>query len=137
MPSYDSSAMDGYAVRKAIAGPARLRLTGYVPAGGEATTPVEPGCAIKIMTGDLSPPSATRVPIEETAEADGDVVIKARVKPHQQMRSTGEDVKAGEVVIPSEPSSGLPKSARWRPEPRVPSASIAARKWRSYPPEMN
>jgi molybdopterin molybdotransferase len=103
MPSYDSSAMDGYAVRESdCREPTRLRLTGYVPAGGEAATPVEPGCAIKIMTGAPIPALCDAiVPFEETAEADGYVLIKAKVKPHQHMRFTGEDVKAGEVVIPS------------------------------------
>ena len=103
MPSYDSSAMDGYAVRASdCREPARLRLTGYIPAGGEATTPVEPGCAVRIMTGAPLPALCDAiVPIEETAEADGYVLIKAPVKLHQHMRFTGEDVKAGEVVIAS------------------------------------
>jgi molybdopterin molybdotransferase len=104
MPSYDSSAMDGYAVRESDCRelPAKLRLIGYIPAGGEANTAVEPGCAVKIMTGAPLPANCDAiVPIEETAEADGCVLIKAKVKPRQHMRFTGEDVKRGEVVIPS------------------------------------
>jgi molybdopterin molybdotransferase len=103
MPSYDSSAMDGYAVRESdCREPSKLRLTGYVPAGGEATTPVEPGCAVKIMTGAPIPAFCDAiVPIEETTETDGYVLIKAKVKHHQHMRFTGEDVKRGEVAIPS------------------------------------
>jgi molybdopterin molybdotransferase len=103
MPSYDSSAMDGFAVRESdCREPAKLRIIGYVPAGGTATTPVEPGCAVKIMTGAPIPALCDAiVPIEETSEVDGHVLIKAKVKPHQHMRFTGEDVKCGEVVIPS------------------------------------
>ena len=104
MPSYDSSAMDGYAVRESDCRqlPAKLRLIGYIPAGGEATTAVEPGCAVKIMTGAPIPANCDAiVPFEETVEVDGYVLIKAKVKPRQHMRFTGEDVKRGEVVINS------------------------------------
>ena len=104
MPSYDSSAMDGYAVRESDCRqlPAKLRLIGYIPAGGEATTAVEPGCAVKIMTGAPIPANCDAiVPFEETVEVDGNVLIKAKVKPRQHMRFTGEDVKRGEVVINS------------------------------------
>jgi molybdopterin molybdotransferase len=104
MPSYDSSAMDGYAVRETDCRelPARLRLIGYLPAGAEATTPVEPGCAVKIMTGAPIPALCDAiVPFEQTTEADGYVLIEAKVKPHQHMRFTGEDVQRGEVVITS------------------------------------
>ena len=134
MPSYDSSAMDGYAVRESdCREPARLRLTGYVPAGGEATTPVEPGCAVKIMTGAPIPALCDAiVPIEETAEADGYVLIKAKVKLHQHMRFTGEDVKAGEVVIASGAIIRPPEISMLAPVTGVPSASIAGRKWRSF-----
>jgi molybdopterin molybdotransferase len=102
MPSYDSSAMDGYAVCESDSPePGRLRLTGYISAGGKVSTAVEPGCAVKIMTGAPLPPGCHAiVPIEETEEADGYVTIKARVVPHQHMRFTGEDVRRGEVVIP-------------------------------------
>lgn len=104
MPSYDSSAMDGYAVRESDCRelPARLRLTGYIPAGGDATTPVQPGCAVKIMTGAPIPALCDAiVPFEQTTETDGYVLIKAKVKPQQHMRFTGEDVQRGETVISS------------------------------------
>ncbi|MCL5965602.1 MAG: hypothetical protein M1550_00005 [Deltaproteobacteria bacterium] len=60
MPPWDNSAMDGYAVRSAdCATPATLVLAGYQAAGGEAPR-VEPGCAVKIMTGTPMPAGATR-----------------------------------------------------------------------------
>jgi molybdopterin molybdotransferase len=35
MPAWDNSAMDGFAVRSGdCTGPVRLRVTGYIPAGG-------------------------------------------------------------------------------------------------------
>ena len=54
MPAWDNSAMDGYAVRMGdcSAAPCQLRITGCIPAGALADgIRVEPGCAVRIMTG--------------------------------------------------------------------------------------
>jgi molybdopterin molybdotransferase len=121
MPRCDNSAMDGYAVRSADCGgyaatdaappaagagvpaagePVRLNITGYIPAGRLPTHPVEPGCAIKIMTGAPIPPGCDAVvPIEQTEESGGHVLIKAPVSPRQQIRFTGEDVGCGEKIL--------------------------------------
>ena len=104
MPLCDNSAMDGYAVRSAdcAAIPATLTVTGYIPAGGEVTGSVEKGCAIRIMTGAPLPPGCDAVvPVEETEEGGETVRIVAKVKPRQHIRFRGEDVAAGEVVIPA------------------------------------
>src|SRR5512135_51932 len=82
MPLVNNSAMDGFAVRAAdCAEGAVLRVTGYIPAGGTPTTAIEPGCAIKIMTGAPTPEECDAVvPIEETTELDdGRVRIQAQV----------------------------------------------------------
>ncbi|QSV45758.1 gephyrin-like molybdotransferase Glp [Geobacter benzoatilyticus] len=104
MPLCDNSAMDGFAVRAADCTtiPVSLKVAGYIPAGGEVSGPVEPGCAIRIMTGAPIPPGCDAVvPVEET-EGDGDAVrIVAPVKERQHIRFKGEDVAAGETVIPA------------------------------------
>jgi len=104
MPLCDSSAMDGFAVRAvdcAAAG-ATLRVTGYIPAGGEICGSVEPGCAIRIMTGAPVPPGCDAVvPIEETDDSGATVIVMQPVKPGQHIRFTAEDVKAGETIITS------------------------------------
>src|SRR5690349_8905936 len=67
MPFCDNSAMDGYAVRSAdcAAVPVSLQVSGYIPAGGKITGPVERGCAIRIMTGAPVPPGCDAVvPVE-------------------------------------------------------------------------
>lgn len=102
MPLCDNSAMDGYAVQSADCTeiPARLRVTGYIPAGGEVTGPVEPGCAIRIMTGAPLPPGCDAVvPIEETDGGEETVTIAASVKPRQHIRFTGEDIRGGSTVL--------------------------------------
>lgn len=102
MPLCDNSAMDGYAVRaRDCQNEASLKITGYVPAGAVAATPVDPGCAIKIMTGAPLPAGCDAVvPFEEAEERDGHVQAKAAVKPRQHIRFLGEDVRCGEKIIP-------------------------------------
>ncbi len=101
LPLYDNAAMDGYAVRGAdCQQPASLRVTGFLPAGGASTAPVDAGCAIKIMTGAPIPPgSDTVVPFEDTEERGDQVQITAPVVRGQHIRLAGEDVRCGETVI--------------------------------------
>ena len=88
LPFCDNSAMDGYAVRADdCRGPARLKITGYIPAGGIASVGVEPGCAVKIMTGAPIPAGCDAViPFEETEEAEGHVAVKGKVAVRQHIR---------------------------------------------------
>lgn len=104
MPLCDNSAMDGYAVRAAdcVNIPAALRVIGYIPAGGTMTGPVEPGCAIRIMTGAPVPPGCDAVvPVEETDDDREIVTVKAPVSLRQHIRFAGEDVHSGETIIPA------------------------------------
>lgn len=103
MPAFDNSAMDGFAVRATdCQAPAVLRITGYIPAGGVATTRLEPGSAIRIMTGAPVPNGCDAVvPVEETEESEGQVRIRERVIPRQHIRFKGEDVRSGETIIPA------------------------------------
>ncbi len=102
MPLCHNSAMDGYAVRTAdcMAIPAVLQVTGYIPAGGEVTGPVEPGCAIRIMTGAPLPPGCDAVvPVEETDGGKETVTITTPVTPRQHIRFAGEDIPGGAMVL--------------------------------------
>jgi molybdopterin molybdotransferase len=101
MPCFDNSAMDGFAVRAVdCLSSAALRITGYIPAGGAATDPLETGCAIRIMTGAPIPQGCDAVvPVEETAESGDQVGIRGEVAAGQHIRFRGEDVKTGETII--------------------------------------
>jgi molybdopterin molybdotransferase len=101
MPCFDNSAMDGFAVRAADChAAAGLRITGYIPAGGVAETPLEAGCSMKIMTGAPIPPGCDAVvPVEETDESGDQVRIRGEVTTGQHIRFRGEDVKNGETII--------------------------------------
>jgi molybdopterin molybdotransferase len=116
VPPFNNSAMDGYAVRaQDIAGatkekPVTLRVIGDVAAGYVAERTVEPGTAMRIMTGAPLPRGADAVVrFEETsegAEVKGagknreTVEILKAVKPGDNVRNAGEDIHRGEVVFP-------------------------------------
>jgi molybdopterin molybdotransferase len=98
LPPFASSAMDGYAVRAADT-PGALRLTGRSSAGTPATREVGPGEAIAISTGGVVPVGADAVvPIEQTAAAGETVEVDA-VAASDNVRPSGGDVRAGEIVV--------------------------------------
>jgi len=102
MPLWNNSAMDGFAVRAedCVAGQT-LTVDGYIPAGGSASgITVKPGGAVKIMTGAPAPAGCDAiVPIEETVEKNGKLILTGQVRPGDHLRIRGEDVSKGELVI--------------------------------------
>jgi molybdopterin molybdotransferase len=77
-----------------------LRVTGYIPAGGTVTPAIEPGCAVRIMTGAPVPPGCDAVvPVEETEEREDSFVLRGNVNHAQHIRFRGEDVRSGDTVV--------------------------------------
>ncbi|MBI1884890.1 MAG: molybdopterin molybdotransferase MoeA [Chloroflexi bacterium] len=119
IPPLDNTAMDGYAVRSrdtAGAGPDKpveLRVTGEVAAGYIYDGAVEPGTAVRIMTGAPIPRGADAiVPFEETDEpfekapsgshrTEATVRVFKQAKPGANIRRAGEDVREGQTVVPA------------------------------------
>lgn len=103
MPRMDNSAMDGYAVRSAdCAAPVSLRLVGVRAAGEPPVTTGPPGTAVRIMTGSPIPEGCDAVvPFEDAAEEGDHVRILHGVRPRAHIRFRGEDVRAGERVVPA------------------------------------
>jgi len=103
MPLWDNSAMDGYAVRTVDcpAIPCRLRVSGFLPAGAKADgITVEPGCAVRIMTGAPIPDGCDAViPVEETDDGQQEVTVLEPVKQGQHIRFRAEDVASGVVFV--------------------------------------
>jgi molybdopterin molybdotransferase len=103
MPRWDNSAMDGYAVCSADCGqtPCTLNVTGYIPAGARGNgIVVEPGCAVRIMTGAPTPVGCDAVvPVEETDDGQEVVTLRQPVKKEQHIRVRGEDVASGAVFV--------------------------------------
>ncbi|NAZ22999.1 MAG: molybdopterin molybdenumtransferase MoeA [Thermocrinis sp.] len=101
-PSFDNSAMDGYAVQweDIKDAPVELSVVGEIPAGAEETFELPKGCAVKIFTGAPIPKGATAVvPVEYTEAKNGKVLIKEAFKEGANIRRKGEELKAGEVVL--------------------------------------
>src|SRR5437867_420485 len=101
VPQADNTAMDGYAVRaEDIAKPpVRLRVIENLPAGTVATKRVDPGTAIRIMTGALIPDGADTVAHVEITDAGSDfVTVKESLKRGTNLRRRGEDMREGVVV---------------------------------------
>jgi len=101
LPRLDNSAMDGFAVRSLDAGPGvRLRVKGYLPAGGVATGEVGPGEAVRIMTGATIPHGADAVvPVESCLQDGAEVELERPVPSGANVRRHGEDLRRGEVAL--------------------------------------
>jgi molybdopterin molybdotransferase len=102
VPQRDNSAMDGYAVRAedVADAPVSLRVIEDLPAGTVATKRVDAGTAIRIMTGALLPEGADAVVQVELTDAGSEVVrIHEAVPRGANVRSRGEDMHAGDVVL--------------------------------------
>ncbi len=103
MPLWDNSAMDGYAVRSADCGQTscKLKVTGYLPAGAKGDgIEVNPGCAVRIMTGAPTPSGCDAVvPVEETDDGQQEVTLLQPVTKGQHIRLRGEDVMSGTFFV--------------------------------------
>src|SRR5438552_4435536 len=99
LPSFPSSAMDGYALRAADT-PGRLPVVFRIAAGRPAPRALEPGEAMAIATGGVVPDGADAViPHEYVVSDDNDVEISQPVAPGANVRPRGGDVRAGDVVV--------------------------------------
>src|SRR6185369_4968956 len=103
LPPFTRSAMDGYAVRAedTHGAPVSLEVIEQIPAGYEPTRSIGPGQASKIMTGARLPAGADAVQmVEKTTLTDtGRVVLQAAVMPGEHIRSQGEDLRSGSILI--------------------------------------
>ncbi|SEQ55375.1 molybdopterin molybdochelatase [Basfia succiniciproducens] len=102
VPSFDNSAMDGYAVRLAdLEQSPTLSVAGKSFAGIPFTDEWKPLSAVRIMTGAMIPQGADAVVMQEevSVNEDGSVTFEKLPKPGQNIRRIGEDVKQGDVVL--------------------------------------
>jgi len=116
VPSFASSAMDGFAVRAAdVAGaaptaPVELRIVGRAPIGRAPEGTVGHGEAIRIATGAPIPAGADAVVPIEDCEVEGERVrVLAPVPEGKHVRPAGEDLRAGEVLVPAGRRLGAPE----------------------------
>jgi len=100
LPSFDNSAMDGFALRVEDAGK-QLRIVATIFAGDTPEAILEEGCCYKIMTGAQVPSDAdTIVPIEDCTEVTPQsVVVPEGLKQGSALRRKGEEQTKGTVLI--------------------------------------
>ena len=109
LPAFDNSAMDGYAVRAGDVAsvkpgaPVELALAGRVVAGEIFAGEVRQGTCVRVFTGSMVPRGADAVVMQEDTEQPGGESTKVRVldgvKPWENIRFRGEDVKCGAVIV--------------------------------------
>lgn len=99
-PGFDRSTMDGFAVVPDGAATV-FRVVGTVLAGTSHEGALQPGEAVRIMTGAPAPERTTVVPIERTSQPDGDghVMLEEAPKPGVNIAWRGEDARAGDLLV--------------------------------------
>lgn len=103
-PPHDKSIVDGYAVRfdDLQNGRAELRVIEEVTAGRVPTKTVEPGTAVRIMTGAPLPPGADAVVmVEKTSQPAADRVAldDPKASRNQNIVRRGTSMRRGDVVL--------------------------------------
>lgn len=99
MPPFPAATMDGFAVVSADEAPGR-RLVGEQLAGYVAGLQVTPGTAARITTGSPLPPGADAViQLELVDERAGQITLQQSVRPGNNIRPIGADLRQGETVL--------------------------------------
>jgi len=100
-PPFDSSAMDGYAVRTSDVVPGRpLKLAGTAQAGARFVGMMSPGQCVRIFTGAPLPIGADAVIMQEEATASGNLItFKSSPRIGQSVRRQGNDFSRGQRLL--------------------------------------
>lgn len=109
LPQFARSTVDGYALRAADTFgaseslPAYLNVVGELRMGRVPTLRIGPGEAALIHTGSALPPGADAVVMVERTQEAGpqEIEVLRAAAPGENVISIGEDVKAGEIVMPA------------------------------------
>ncbi|MFD4027810.1 molybdopterin molybdotransferase MoeA [Streptomyces sp. NPDC058576] len=102
LPSFDTSAMDGWAV--AGPGPWAYEAGAGILAGRGPADALPDGTAVRIATGARVPPDATAVIRSEHAHADeakGLLHARRPVATGQDIRPRGQECRSGEQLVPA------------------------------------
>ena len=103
VPPHTNSAVDGYAVRGEdipAEGIRELRIIGNALAGKPFPGTVQPGEAVRLMTGAVVPEGADTALFQERVQCEGDILrITPDTKAGQNTRMAGEDLRVGDLVL--------------------------------------
>lgn len=98
LPPFNKSAMDGFAI---LAGDERpsYRVLETVAAGNVPTQRIEPGMAVKVMTGAPVPPGTGQVIQVEHVRLEEDTICVVKRGKDPNICPQGEDVRRGDRVL--------------------------------------
>lgn len=102
VPSFDNSAMDGYAIKLADLDQfSTFTIAGKAFAGKPFDGKIQSGECVRIMTGAMLPTGCDAVIMQEETEQAGENQIKFTnsIKLGQNIRRVGEDVAKGSLVL--------------------------------------
>jgi molybdopterin molybdotransferase len=106
IPPFAKATMDGYAVRAGDTRPeapgqaAELKVIEDLPAGRISRKAVNPGQAVRIMTGAPLPKGTDAVVmVEDTEKAEDRVKILRPVAPGDNIGRAGEDLEKGDLIL--------------------------------------
>lgn len=103
VPPFDNSAMDGYAIRIAdLNSNATMPVAGKSFAGQPFEGEWPQGSCVRIMTGAKIPDGCDAVIMQENTVVgeDGVTFTQTEVKPQNNIRPTGDDIRKGDIVLP-------------------------------------
>ncbi len=103
VPPFDNSAMDGYAIRIAdLSNNATMPVAGKSFAGQPFESEWPQGSCVRIMTGAKIPDGCDAVIMQENTvvSEDGVTFTQTEVKPQNNIRPTGDDIRKGDIVLP-------------------------------------
>ena len=105
-PSVDASMKDGFAVRSkdlhnaSADHPVQLKVIGSLAAGASSVQAVQPGTAIRVLTGAKIPVNADAVLSEEYAQVQGDLILAVKdAESGRNILPRGSDVGLGQPVL--------------------------------------
>ncbi|MBW1807229.1 MAG: molybdopterin molybdotransferase MoeA [Deltaproteobacteria bacterium] len=98
LPPFNKSAMDGYAIR-ADDRQDQYRVVETVAAGQVSRKTIEPGTAVRIMTGACVPPGGGRVIKVEDTQQDGDLIKVLSFEDRTNIAEKAQDVRIGDLIL--------------------------------------
>ena len=100
LPSFNQSAMDGYALASSDEHKNKFKVIGEIKAGDAGSVQLQSGQAVRIFTGAEVPASADAVVIQEKTErVNGSIHLSEAVRQGDCIRYKGSQIKAGEVAL--------------------------------------
>jgi molybdopterin molybdotransferase len=100
LPSFNQSAMDGYAVSSDEKNKNQFKVVGEIKAGDSISIHLKKGEAVRIYTGAMVPETADAIVIREKAEqVNGSIHIQDDFKTGNCIRVKGSQIKKSELAL--------------------------------------